>query len=276
MEKDDQKEPLRRGSVDDLDDCESLAPVLDIRQQPSHHLYHLWILIFSIITSGISGAYLGQRFMNLDRTCAAYTTQYSPVLNDVDVKYSRVDFNGSFFHENIYRQPASPEVDAAWNALGANYSSGVISEEDGYKAGLTHWHVRRAKELGGGFVANVEGLHHIHCLNLVRKSVYFNADYYKELGTEEFANPESVLRPHISHCLDALRLTLMCNVDTGMIGQLWIHPDHPKTFPAFYNHHKCKNYDAVRQWSEHRQILGGVYDDFFERPNPWEVFDEAP
>jgi hypothetical protein len=29
-------------------------------------------------------------------------------------------FNGSFYKEDIYRQDPSPEVDAAWEALGTN------------------------------------------------------------------------------------------------------------------------------------------------------------
>lgn len=29
-------------------------------------------------------------------------------------------FNGSFLHQNIYRQLASPETDAAWESLGVN------------------------------------------------------------------------------------------------------------------------------------------------------------
>jgi hypothetical protein len=42
------------------------------------------------------------------------------ILEDVDVSYSTVQFNGSFKKEIIYRQDASPEVDAAWEALGVN------------------------------------------------------------------------------------------------------------------------------------------------------------
>lgn len=34
--------------------------------------------------------------------------------------YSTVQFNGSLLKENIYRQGASPEVDAAWAALGVD------------------------------------------------------------------------------------------------------------------------------------------------------------
>jgi hypothetical protein len=42
------------------------------------------------------------------------------VLKGVGLKYGEVLYNGSFFHEQIYRKEASPEVDAAWKALGAD------------------------------------------------------------------------------------------------------------------------------------------------------------
>lgn len=39
-------------------------------------------------------------------------------MNDIDIKYKTVLFNGSFFKNTIYRQPPSPEVDRAWRDLG--------------------------------------------------------------------------------------------------------------------------------------------------------------
>lgn len=52
------------------------------------------------------------------RICA--NVLIAPVLEDVGIKYEEVLYNGSFFHEQIYRKDPSPEVDAAWKALGAD------------------------------------------------------------------------------------------------------------------------------------------------------------
>ncbi|KAH8675591.1 hypothetical protein BX600DRAFT_546380 [Xylariales sp. PMI_506] len=142
-------------------------------------------------------------------------------------------FNGSFMQESVYRQQGSPEVDAAWEALGEDYRAGVISEEDGLKSGLTPYHVQRAKKYGGGFMVNVEGMHHLHCLNLVRKSLYFNYGYYNALGLHAFKNDGDIFRLHVTHCLDIIRQVLMCNVDTGVLGQVWVDPREPAAFPDF-------------------------------------------
>lgn len=44
----------------------------------------------------------------------------APVVRDVPIKYDVVRFNGSLLKENIFRQTAGPEVDAAWESLGVN------------------------------------------------------------------------------------------------------------------------------------------------------------
>lgn len=87
---------------------------------------------------------------------------------------------------NVFRQDAGPEVDAAWKTLGADcklvlYSSlksilaiGLyISFEDrasrvpadkALRSGLAPDQVKIQEKYGGGYPANVEGLHHLHCL----------------------------------------------------------------------------------------------------------------
>lgn len=46
----------------------------------------------------------------------------------------------------------------------------------------------------------------------------------------------------------------MCNVDTGVLGQVWVDPKQPTAFPDFRTKHVCKNYDEIRNWAEHLQV----------------------
>ena len=96
------------------------------------------LLVLSNVLSLLIGGFVGRKSVNLDRSCAAHTTQYcrcpgsqdggeglltmlpAPVLKDVDIEYSFVQFNGSFMQEEVYRKAGSPEVDAAWEALGVD------------------------------------------------------------------------------------------------------------------------------------------------------------
>jgi hypothetical protein len=50
---------------------------------------------------------------------------------------------------------------------------------------------------GPGYPAVFEVLHQLHCVDLLRKSSYFNAPYYLDLGVGPFKDPEKQLKPHI-------------------------------------------------------------------------------
>jgi hypothetical protein len=158
-------------------------------------------LLTALISSWLASHY---RPFNADRFCAKHTSHPSPLLDEIDIQYSVVDYNGSFFHETIYRQDPSPEVDAAWEDLGIDYRALPVPKEQALKAGITEGQVHIREKYGGGYPANVEGLHHLHCLNLLRQSLKFNYDYYKEKGDGAFKNEEYVVKVHISKCLQYL------------------------------------------------------------------------
>ncbi|CAK7568010.1 MAG: hypothetical protein SEPTF4163_005988 [Sporothrix epigloea] len=228
------------------------------------------------------GAYAGRHRalmqQSLDTHCAAHTVQYSPLLDEVTIQYAPVTFNGSFLQETVYRRPAAPEVDAAWEALGVNYRAGVIPAAAGPRSGLTPDHVQRADRYGGGFLVNVEGMHHLHCLNLVRQSLYYNYPYYKDMGKHAFQNSDDILQKHVSHCIDILRQVLMCNFDTGVLGQVWYDPASPSAFPDFHTTHVCKNYDALRQWAEQLQAppVDDLPADYLQPARPEAIWPSTP
>jgi hypothetical protein len=92
-----------------------------------------------------------------------------------------VQYNGSFFKLTAFRKDAGPEVDAAWQSLGIDcvYLQQVcywictnnlsdravrVPAEEAEASGLAPDQVKINQKYGGGYPANVEGLHHLHCL----------------------------------------------------------------------------------------------------------------
>lgn len=186
----------------------------------------------------------------------------------MSITYHEQLFNGSFMHENIYRQAASPKVDAAWDALGINYRASLIPEAEALKSGMTKSHVHISEKYGGGYPGNVEGLHHLHCLNLIREALYYNVDYYRAKGEGAFKNKDGIVRLHVSHCVDILRQQLMCMPDVGVLGQIWYDKEAPKAFVDFNTKHQCRNYEEIRKWAEEHQLPADheVPADFLEPP----------
>ncbi|KFY67880.1 hypothetical protein V496_01370 [Pseudogymnoascus sp. VKM F-4515 (FW-2607)] len=223
--------------------------------------------LLSCIFACLIGIQIGSyRLHDVDSLCTHHVSQYSPVSKDVDIHYNVVRFNGSFLKENKFRQAAGPEVDAAWASLGVDYRPLVVPADEAAKAGLLEDQVKVSPKYGKGFLANVEGLHHLHCLNLLRKSLYYNFEHYHSLGLGAFKNDDYILRLHVTHCLDILRQQLMCTVDIGVLGQVWTYPETPQPFVDFNTRHMCRNFEEVRKWAEEKQISEQVPLDYLQPP----------
>ena len=73
----------------------------------------------------------------------------------------------------------------------------VVPEEDRARFGLETGMVKRVPRLGEGYVAESDGLHHLHCLDLLRLTSYFNYEYYCRLGKGAFENNDHILELHV-------------------------------------------------------------------------------
>lgn len=78
-----------------------------------------------------------------------------------------------------------------------------------------------------------------------------------------------------------IRQRLMCTVDIGVFGSVWVNATSPHTFVDFNTKHVCRDFETIRKWAEERQISEDVPGDFFDVPIPGEangvkIFDIAP
>lgn len=71
---------------------------------------------------------------------------------------------------------------------------GSSTLEEVLLSGGTADDVRLAEDLGGGYMTDLEVVHQLHCLNLLRKASHF--DYYKDKA-EEFTDPPHNWQLHI-------------------------------------------------------------------------------
>ena len=87
----------------------------------------------------------------------------------------------------------------------------------------------------------------------------------------------SLLTKCVDHCADLLRQKLMCDADMTIITYNWIK-NHYKPHPNFNVQHKCRTFDAAKQWTIERQInASSLEHDYFPRPEePVVEFDEPP
>lgn len=126
--------PLLNGSASSMDDeeyrqleTEKLA-TLQIRRKPLLRKENIgWALLGCCLLAITIGLSTGVAILVVlgwqnrgTASCFQQTSMPSPITRDLEITYHTQHFNGSFMHENVYRKSASPEVDAAWEALGIN------------------------------------------------------------------------------------------------------------------------------------------------------------
>lgn len=147
----------------------------------------------------------------------------------------------------------SPEVDAAWDSISAEDLQIItVSSSDIVKSGKDPSHSVKAPSSWGfgddAYIAQVEVFHQIHCLNELRKELFYDYYYHNAPRNELHIS-------HKTHCIHILLQSLMCNADVGIITHNWIYDEKysdPKTrpFPDFSVEKKCRDFDSILRWLE--------------------------
>ncbi|KAK9418664.1 putative Tat pathway signal sequence [Seiridium unicorne] len=151
---------------------------------------------------------------------------------------------------HIYRSPPSPEVDAAWKRIGQN---GVIavSEEEVRRAGKDPEMVLKVPEDFGygtnSYIAILDGVHQVHCLDVLRKNLITNYEYY--YGSRFNFTPPLFQMAHVNHCLDSLLQDLMCYANPEITFFNWVEGQEAPQ-PDFAVNRVCRDYDAMIDWYE--------------------------
>ncbi|KAM7190415.1 protein of unknown function (DUF3328) domain containing protein [Rhypophila sp. PSN 637] len=139
----------------------------------------------------------------------------------------------------------------------------LIPEDESKEAGISsnHLHFDGKGDQDGlkGYPVHIEVFHQIHCLNLLRISTWYNADYYRSRGQLAFSHSEHQQIEHINHYIDNIRQRLICTVDVGLIPFYWVnetttgsHHAHGSsgasrigTDPDFRQPHTCRDFSRL-------------------------------
>ncbi|RKU41769.1 hypothetical protein DL546_003356 [Coniochaeta pulveracea] len=188
-----------------------------------------------------------------DKVVAEKYSSYSPAASAV--RYETQKFNLTPIMKTEY-VGYGPDVDAAWDVIANDIGDIMITEEERVKLGFSPKSLKIQHPVTGqwGYRAGVEVFHQLHCLNLLRQAIY--KDYYskEEVGGDVAeADGQEDLSGHVDHCIETLRLNLMCQSDIGV----FTFHDFPELaddgiegdWPDFETQHVCRNFEAIRKWT---------------------------
>ncbi|KAL2212808.1 hypothetical protein CC79DRAFT_1318717 [Sarocladium strictum] len=202
-----------------------------------------------------------------DNECGRQVSLWSPLNEAID--YYEADLENEFDQQTIYRGPPTPELENAWDELWridpvafpvdkltlVNRSEGVLNGQ-------------KLARLGDGsedapVAANFEVFHQLHCLNYLRQ--YTWRDWYFRHPDKVFI-PEDMLasdvgaRMHADHCIEHLRLSLMCHADTTPFFT-YIDASQPMGAKGdFSSHHKCRDFKKIQDLAITKQQPFGPWE----------------
>ncbi|KAI0009997.1 hypothetical protein F4779DRAFT_639808 [Xylariaceae sp. FL0662B] len=176
---------------------------------------------------------------------------YSPVLNHIDLPFKPKQIDAHrYTNQSIYVGQPSREVDRAWDRIQEAMILGV-TREDVTRVGKNADKAvpfDPAWGLGGDiYMAEVDVFHQIHCLNVLRKALITNYDYY--WGRKWGFEPPLDFKTHLRHCTSLLLQGLMCHADVEVITHEW-NEEQPWPFPDFGVVKQCRDFDALLEWAE--------------------------
>ncbi|EJT81737.1 hypothetical protein GGTG_01712 [Gaeumannomyces tritici R3-111a-1] len=172
------------------------------------------------------------------------------------VRYETVKFNLTPVVDSPY-VGYGEEVDKAWDYIANDVGDQMISEEEALRMGspLNSLKVKDPKTGKEGYRVGVEVFHQLHCLNLLRQGLYKN--YYKDLHGDVGDASGKALHGHLDHCIEALRLNLMCQSDIGIF-TFRLFPEYGLAdddwWPDFSTKHTCRNFEDIRKWGRDNTV----------------------
>ncbi|KAG2051345.1 hypothetical protein BDR06DRAFT_1022753 [Suillus hirtellus] len=178
---------------------------------------------------------------------------YSPA-NEAIESIGIIRFNGTLGTPPIYRGSPSPEIDTAWNRISLDARPIRMTLEQLLRTGEkpSPAMARYPNEYGGGYMATVEVIHQLHCIDMLRRVSW--GDESSDSGHDVHESPKD-FRIHLDHCIEMLRQNIMCRADVTMLTYDWVE-GVKDPFPNFEIPHRCRNFEKVLSWvDEHRVFI---------------------
>ena len=192
----------------------------------------------------------------------------APMVDAIGAETHVEEFNGSVVEPEmgLFNEPLSPDVTFAWSNLSYSrvlpVSSAYLRERDVDPAVA----VKIPERYGFGndaYGASSDTQHLLHCLNRVRKDVYF--DYYFQFIWPD-REVSDLHRMHTAHCVKILRQFIMCQSSMDLIPKIWREGErHPVN--EFSINRKCGNYDKLWQYANSEGIDNEEFDGFEAPPH---------
>ncbi|KAB8290713.1 hypothetical protein EYC80_008352 [Monilinia laxa] len=228
-------------SVNTIDVDRTHIPVNNIRKwhQIKPHLFAYLVTVHAalILTCWI--------LVNNRKCLKPGDRSFSPALSVIKYETKNSHFVGHGTHA-LLSGPPSPENNHAWDQFvkptlfRATYEEMVTAGEDIHDA---------AELIDGGYLASTSVYHDLHCLRQLRLYLY-KESYYHNLTSQEV----EYLEEHLDHCIETLRLSIMCGGDVSMYTFHWDKPHQVKPTTKTNSRRQCISWEPFEEWGQKHMV----------------------
>ncbi|KAH1635131.1 hypothetical protein KXW39_002055 [Aspergillus fumigatus] len=187
------------------------------------------------------------------------------------------DKDGTLFAKpevSIAREEPGAENDAAWGQY-EKILTHVVTRDQILKLGKDPETVARFDNDYWGmgddaYMVQMDVMHQIHCLNLLRKAAFADYPGYEP----ELDEKDKMWWIHLGHCTDILLQNIQCNANTEFLTLNWVE-DRQAPWPDFSVNRKCRDFNALLDWQHSNAVDPDKFDrmpvpkDAFVWPAPW-------
>jgi hypothetical protein len=101
----------------------------------------------------------------------------------------------------------------------------------------------------GGYLALLAVYHELHCIRQLRLYLYKDGKYANLTGSED-----DYIQPHLDHCLETLRLTVMCQGNSSLYSFAWEDQAAGVSELKSNSRSVCVKWSALEEWAHSRRI----------------------
>ncbi|KAJ5266887.1 hypothetical protein N7478_009695 [Penicillium angulare] len=272
------------GDEEDIE-SEKLLPKAGLARKLAHSKSWIYFSIFNAVVLGMN-VFLGVAtmkniFSSQKNADLRPTSWWSPILDDIEIPKHTTMLNGTLFalpEVSIAREEPGPENDEAWHKF-EKVLTHVVTREQIIKLGKDPETVARFNDEYWGlgddaYMVQLDVMHQIHCLNLLRKSAFESYPGYEP----ELDVKDKMWWIHLGHCTDILLQNLQCNANTEVLTLNWVEDRQPP-WPDFSVNRKCRNFNALKDWQHENAVDPEKFDampvpsDAYVWPAPWKKQD---
>ncbi|KAI1772537.1 hypothetical protein F4818DRAFT_426281 [Hypoxylon cercidicola] len=152
-----------------------------------------------------------------------------------------------------YDQHPGPETDKLWHDLVNTGAMFPLTKEEFFEVNDSpETGIKFTHDPQGRYLGTLASTHQIHCVDSLRKGLWFHYKHYQAAGDSLFIDKDPP-EEHLMHCVEMLRNAVMCFGDVSLVTYNWKR-GHEGPKASFKSMHSCQKWNRIKEWRSSHNV----------------------